>query len=87
MMYQHGTYKVEVASEVVGENDEEVADEQAEQNHEDLHEGDVEVADHVEFREVVLGSDSHSADRAAGSAERVSIHDGAQVGILTETAA
>lgn len=86
-MYQHRTYQIEVASEVVGENDEQVADEQAQQNHEDLHEGDIEVAHHVEFREGVLGSDSHSADRAAGSAERVPIHDGAQVRILTETAA
>jgi len=87
LAYDEWPDKAEVAREVVREDDQQVGEQQTEQTHKDLHEGDVEVAHHVQFGEGVLGSDSHSADGAAGPAEGVPVHDGAQVGVLAQAIA
>lgn len=65
--------------------DEEVADDDADEQSEYLHEGDVEVADHVEFGEGVLGSDPHIPHDAAGLAEGLRVHDGAHIAVLAQT--
>lgn len=73
MCYQDGSNEVEIATEIVGEDDEQIADEQTEQDNKDLHQSDVEVADHIQLRESVFGSHSHPSDRGTRPEERETI--------------
>lgn len=67
--------------------DEEVADDYSDQDDEDLDEGDVEVADHVQFGEGVLGCLADVTDRMAGLAEGLRVHDGADMAVLAQVLA
>lgn len=65
-------------------HDEEVADNYAHQDDENLHEGDVEIADHVQLREGVLCGLSNVPDRVAGSAEGLRVHYCTHIAVLAE---
>ena len=67
--------------------DEEVADDYSDQDNEDLDEGDVEVADHVQFGEGVLGCLADVTDGMAGLTEGLRVQDGANVAVLAQVLA
>ena len=64
--------------------DEHVADDEASHHHEDLGQGDVEVAHHVKFGQHGLGALAESEHLAVGGAEGKRLEDGLDVGVLGE---
>lgn len=65
----------------------EVADDDGGHHHEYLGDGDVEVADHVQLGEGVLGVGPDLLDRPARRAEGVTVHDRSDVRVFAEGAA
>lgn len=65
-------------------HDKEVANNDSCQDDEDLHESDIEVANHIKLREGVLSSLTNIVDGITSLAERLSIHDCSYVAIFAE---